>query len=91
MDFDQVKVIDSEIKNKQRKVVEAFQMRKKKRMLKRQGGFNLLWIYMQLRGGDGRCTTYPSTPSMTSLLPPHRTFDLRGGDGKYSTHPTLPA
>ena len=63
MDFDEVKVIDSEIKNKLRKVVEAFQMRKKKRMLNRQGGFDLLWIYMQLRGGDGRGTTYPALPA----------------------------
>ena len=47
-DFDIVKIIDSENKEKMRKVVEAIHIRMHWPGLKRQGGYNLQPVYTEL-------------------------------------------
>ena len=52
IEFEKVKVIDSECRNLQRKVKEAIHIRERNPSLNRQIGYELPWIYTVVLQGD---------------------------------------
>ena len=74
IDLDQIKVIGSEIRKKQRKVAETIHTRKRKLVLNRQGGYDqpCMDLHIAAFGGGGRSvqTTQYSYILMTLWFPP---------------------